>query len=409
MVKIFVGNLPRATNEDEIKALFTEYGTVTECAIIKNFAFVHMDDRKAATKAIKNLHLYKLVGPFLHLLRPHTTPEIEVRLGDRLPHQCPLPVTATPMIALHTEFHVQGTPTQIGCLRHRLHATLIKQGRRILKVRIGLRIVVRLRRRSAPPDARDSILSLSVAERVTFPCDADRRNRIADVHFAFVHMSNSDEAMDAIKGLDNTEFQGKRIHVQISKSRPRHEERDDYPPPPPDRGGYWPPRYPGEWPEPPPPGYMRGRLSHIPPGYPAPPLPPPPPRRAVYPDRPYDAERDRYGVVDYYEKYRARPYGMATYDDQRPGVPPPPPPPSAVVRDRLPNSSLDPYERRPLPPPPPSSYYARDRSPLRRPPTTPVPPASNGYSYDRSAYGVPRARDPYADRLPPPPPARYAY
>uniref|UniRef100_A0A3Q4HGF2 RRM domain-containing protein n=1 Tax=Neolamprologus brichardi TaxID=32507 RepID=A0A3Q4HGF2_NEOBR len=31
MVKIFVGNLPRATNEDEIKALFTEYGTVTEC------------------------------------------------------------------------------------------------------------------------------------------------------------------------------------------------------------------------------------------------------------------------------------------------------------------------------------------------------------------------------------------
>lgn len=162
---------------------------------------------------------------------------------------------------------------------------------------------------------------------------------------------------------------------------------------------------------------MRGRLSHIPPGYPAPPLPPPPPRRAVYPDRPYEGERDRYGVVDYYEKYRARPYGMASYEDQRAGAPPPPPPPSAVVRDRLMTSSLDPYERRPLPPPP-SSYYARDRSPLRRAPSTQMPPASNGYSYERSrlspvsrvpAYGVPRARDPYADRLPPPPPARYAY
>lgn len=40
------------------------------------------------------------------------------------------------------------------------------------------RIVVRLRRRSAPPDARDTILLLSAAERVSFPCDAHRRNRI---------------------------------------------------------------------------------------------------------------------------------------------------------------------------------------------------------------------------------------
>ncbi|TDG99909.1 hypothetical protein EPR50_G00199110 [Perca flavescens] len=62
MVKIFVGNLPREADQEEIKALFTEYGTVTECAIIKNYAFVHMDDRKDATKAIKNLHLYKLHG-----------------------------------------------------------------------------------------------------------------------------------------------------------------------------------------------------------------------------------------------------------------------------------------------------------------------------------------------------------
>lgn len=215
-------------------------------------------------------------------------------------------------------------------------------------------------------------------------------------------------------------FIDKRIHVQLSKSRPRYDERDDYPPPPPpDRGGYWPPPYPGEGHPPPPPGYMRGRPSHIPPGYPAPPLPPPPPRRAPYPDHPYEGERDQYGVVDYYEKYRTRPYGMTSYEDQHSGIPPPPPPPppSAVVRERLMAPALDPYDRRPLPPPP-SSYYARDRSPLRRPPNAPLPPASNGYSYDRShvapitrvpAYGVPRARDPYAERLPLPPPARYAY
>ncbi|XP_039997303.1 RNA-binding protein 4.1-like [Xiphias gladius] len=346
MVKIFVGNLPREADQDEIKALFTQYGTVTECAIIKNYAFVHMDDRKAATKAIKSLHLYKLHGTPINVEASHGKNQGSVKL----------------------------------------HVANVEKG-------------------------SDEELRALFEEYGTVTECAVVKN------FAFVHMSNSDEAMDAIKGLDNTEFQGKRIHVQISKSRPRHDERDDYPPPPPDRGGYWPPRYPGERPEPPPPSYMRGRLGHIPPGYPAPPLPPPPPRRAVYPDRPYDGERDRYGVVDYYEKYRARPYGMPSYEDQRAGAPPPPPPPSAVVRDRLMNSSLDPYERRPLPPPP-SSFYPRDRSPLRRAPSTPMPPASNGYSYERSrlspvsrvpAYGVPRARDPYAERLPPPPPARYAY
>uniref|UniRef100_A0A4W6D5G5 RNA binding motif protein 4.3 n=1 Tax=Lates calcarifer TaxID=8187 RepID=A0A4W6D5G5_LATCA len=157
------------------------------------------------------------------------------------------------------------------------------------------------------------------------------------------------------------------IHVQISKSH---------------RGGYWPPRYPGERHEPPPPSYLRGRLSHIPQVTQPLLCRPLPPRRAVYPDRPYEGERDRYGVVDYYEKYRARPYGMASYEDQRAGVPSSPSP-SAVVRDRLMTSSLDPYDRRPLPPPP-SSYYARDRSPLRRAPSTPMPPASNGYSYERS-------------------------
>lgn len=207
---------------------------------------------------------------------------------------------------------------------------------------------------------------------------------------------------------------GKRIHVQISKSRPRHNGEEEYPPPPPDHGGYWPPRYPGDGPDAPPPGFMRGRVGPMPPGYPAPPLPPPPPRRPVYPDRPYDGERERYGVVDYYEKYRVRPYGMPTA-----GAPHPPPPPAAAARDRLMTPTLDPYDRRPLPPPPPppSSYYPRDRSPLRRAQNAPMPPANNGYSYDRSrlspssrvpAYGVPGT--PYTERMPPPPPAaRYAY
>ncbi len=208
---------------------------------------------------------------------------------------------------------------------------------------------------------------------------------------------------------------GKRIHVQISKSRPRGEpEEEDYPPPP-GRGGYYPPRYPGERPEPP----YRGRMSAYPPPPPPPPQSPPPPRRAAFPDRGY-GERDGYGVVDYYEKFRARPYNVPGYDDRRANAipPPPPPPPSPLVRERLGMGALDPYERRQLPPPPPS-YMIRDRSPIRRAPPPPAPPAAgNGYSYERSRlsplsrppmYAAPRPRDSFSERMPlPPPPPRYA-
>ncbi|KAM9401320.1 RNA-binding protein 4.1-like isoform 1-T1 [Salvelinus alpinus] len=346
MVKIFIGNVPREADKDEIQALFSQYGAVTECAIVKNFAFVHMDDRKSATKAIRSLHLYKLHG---------TAINVEASRGKN-----------------------QGAV--------KLHVTNVEKG-------------------------NDDELRTLFEEYGTVSECAIVKN------FAFVHMDNSDEALDAIKGLDNVEFQGKRIHVQISKSRPRYEEEEDYPPP--QRGGYWPPRgYPGERHDPPPPSYLRGR--HPPPhhGYPAPPPPPPPPRRAPYPERAYERERESYAVVDYYEKYRARPaaYGIMSYDERRVGsLPPPPPPPSSMVRERFMASGLDPYERRPLPPPP-SAYYARDRSPIRRAPPPPMPPAGNGYSYERSRlspvsrpamYNLPRTRDPYADRLPPPPPARY--
>lgn len=339
MVKIFIGNLSQHTGKDEIEALFTKYGAVTECAKFQNYAFVHMEDRKSATKAIRELHLHKLDG------RPIN---VEPSRGK---NQGPV----------------------------KLHIANVEKG-------------------------YDDELRALFEEYGTVTECAIVKN------FAFVHMINSDEAMDAIKGLDNTEFQGKRIHVQISKSRPRGDpEEDDYPPPP-GRGGYYPPRYPWDRPEPP----YRGRMSaYAPSPLPPPPPPPPPPRRPAYPDRGY-GERDAYGAVDYYEKYRARPYSAAGYDDRRASAAiPPPPPPSAMVRERL----LDPYERRTLPPPP-QSYMARDRSPIRRAPPPPAPPAGNGYSYERSRlspvsrapmYAAPRPRDSFTERGPlPPPPPRYA-
>ncbi|MFT7817255.1 RNA-binding protein 4B-like isoform X3 [Arapaima gigas] len=150
MVKIFVGNLPRETETDEIQALFSQYGAVTECSIIKNYAFVHMEDRKCATKAIRNLHLYKL----------HGTPiNVEASHGKN-----PGPV--------------------------KLHVANVEKG------------------------CDDELRAIFEEYGTVTECAVIK-------NFAFVHMANYEEAMDAIKGLDNTDFQGKRIHVQISKSRPR--------------------------------------------------------------------------------------------------------------------------------------------------------------------------------------------
>lgn len=341
MVKIFIGNLSPETQREDIEELFVKYGTVTECAKYKNYAFVHMDDRKSATKAIRELHLHKLNG------RPIN---VEPSRGK---NQGPV----------------------------KLHIANVEKG-------------------------FDNELRELFEEYGTVTECAIVKN------FAFVHMPHYDEAMDALEGLDNTEFQGKRIHVQVSKSRPRGapEEEEEYPPPP-GRGGFYPPYYPMPRPEPP----FRGRMSAYPPPPPPPPLPPPPPvRRVAYPERGY-GDRPAYAPVDYYEKYRARPYGAPSYEDRRP-IPPPPPPSSALVRDHLrAAASADPYERRSLPAPP--AYAVRDRSPIRRIPPPPPPAAGNGYSYERSRlspmsrapmYPAPRARDPYAGGVPPPPPPRYA-
>ncbi|KAM4565305.1 RNA-binding protein 4.1-like isoform 1-T2 [Fundulus diaphanus] len=347
MVKIFIGNLSPETAREDIEALFVKYGTVMECAKYKNYAFVHMEDRKSATKAIRELHLHKLDG------RPIN---VEPSRGK---NQGPV----------------------------KLHVANVEKG-------------------------FDNELRELFEEYGTVTECAIVKN------FAFIHMPHHDEAMDAMEDLDNTQFQGKLIHVQVSKSRPRGgpEEEEEYPPPP-GRGGFFPPPppyYPMARPEPP----FRERMSAYPqpPSLPAPPLPPPPPpmRRAPYPDRGFP-ERVPYAPVDYYEKYRARPYSAPSYDDRR-GIPPPPPPSSPMVRERLGMAGpVDPYERRPLPAAP--SYAVRDRSPIRRIPPPPAPAAGNGYSYERSRlspvtrapmYAAPRPRDPYAERMPPPPPPRYA-
>lgn len=386
MVKIFIGNLACNTTAEELRELFEKYGTVSECDIVKNFGFVHMDNMSEAEEAIQNLHQHQLNGWRMNVEmskgRPKSTTKLHVsNLGEGVSSE-----------VLRAKFEDFGTVVE---------------------------------------------------------CDIVK-------DYAFVHMERMEDAMSAIEKLDNTAFKGKLMSVQLSTSRLRTA---------PGMGdhtgcyvcgkhGHWSKDCPvsrngshgdgarghsGRGPPGSPPGYGRGGYGMASPpaadfmGNPAynrasyvGGLPPPPRRLGGYSSEPGDRyagraagpyadrsspyDRDRlFSSVDYYEKYRARPYGSSYFEDRRMSYLPPPPPPPASL-SKL-SSTVDPYERRPPPPPPASAaaaaaFYAQDRSPIRR-----VPAAPAGFTYDgtqpspvsapRSNFPVPRPKDHYAPRYAP--------
>ena len=63
-MKLLIRNLSRSTTEEELKALFEEYGTVQSCDLVldkatgdsKGFAFVEMPKSGEAKVAIKKLN-----------------------------------------------------------------------------------------------------------------------------------------------------------------------------------------------------------------------------------------------------------------------------------------------------------------------------------------------------------------
>ncbi|XP_047427862.1 RNA-binding protein 4.2 [Mugil cephalus] len=398
MVKIFIGNLACNTTAEELRELFEKHGKVTECDIVKNYGFVHMSSMAEAEEAIQNLNQHQLHGWRMNVEiskgRPKSSTKLHVRnLGEG--------VTSDLLRAKFEEFG-------------------------------------------------------PVVE-----CDIVK-------DYAFIHMERMEDAMEAISKLDNSAFKGKLMNVQLSTSRLRtapgmgdhtgcfvcgkhgHWSKDC----PVSRdgnrgdgmrgrsgsggggvgggvgGGRAPPHGP--------PGYGRGSYGMASPpaadymggsaysrgsyvgGLPPPPLPhlPPPPHRvsgygsdpsraagAYGASSPYDR---LYSSVDYYDKFRARPYGSSYFEDRRMSyIPPPPPPPSSLPQL---SAKMDPYDRQ-QPPMPPSAaaaaaYYARERSPSRR-----VPVSSSSHSYERTrlspvsasrgSYGVARPKDHYAPRYAP--------
>ncbi|MDX1429148.1 MAG: RNA-binding protein [Rhodothermales bacterium] len=69
-MNIYVGNLPHATTESQLREAFEEYGSVDSAAVIKDkftgksrgFGFVEMPDNGEAKKAIESLNGEDLGG-----------------------------------------------------------------------------------------------------------------------------------------------------------------------------------------------------------------------------------------------------------------------------------------------------------------------------------------------------------
>ncbi|KAI6650286.1 RNA binding motif-containing protein [Oopsacas minuta] len=65
--KLYVKRIPEAVTSKELNDLFATYGTVTECAIIRSYAFVHFSNGEEAAAALAALNGYRFMGVNLEI------------------------------------------------------------------------------------------------------------------------------------------------------------------------------------------------------------------------------------------------------------------------------------------------------------------------------------------------------
>ncbi|KAG7497111.1 RNA-binding protein 4.1-like [Solea senegalensis] len=388
MVKIFIGNLSSETTSEELRSLFSQYGKIAECTVVKNFGFVHMDSKAEAEEAIRNLHHYELNGQPMNveLSRGKMKGSTKLHVGNiactnqelRAKFEEYGSVLECDIVKNYAFVHMERMEDAMEVINH-LDNTAFKG--KLMSVKLS---TSRLRTAPGMGD-RSGCYRCGQEGHWSKECPLDQNG----------HHRNGSES----DGYDAPRFGGRGRNRGYN---PDFTGDPDY------GDGYAPvPVYSGGSGHGSMPGYRRGAGYESamrygpPPGYGINPVadhsmarmygseagyrstgsyygavPPYPTRRSPY------EERDPYGVVDYYEKYRANSYGGSYFEERR-AVPLSAPSTAAtpIMRERLPPSSHNPYQCPPPPPPPASvtSYYARDRSPVRR-----APAEAEGYSYDRT-------------------------
>ncbi|XP_029956815.1 RNA-binding protein 14a isoform X2 [Salarias fasciatus] len=156
-VKLFVGNLPLDATHDEITKLFSPYGEINTCSLLRQYAFVTLKGEGAADRAIRHLDGKEYRG------RPLVVEESRAR-----------PPNST-------------------------------------KVFVG--------NLSATCSADDLHGLFSTFGRV-LDCDKVKARLCSNVGYAFVHMERKEEAMAAIDALNGTMYKGRQLAVELSKAQP---------------------------------------------------------------------------------------------------------------------------------------------------------------------------------------------
>ena len=85
-MKLLVRNLAKATTEEKLQSLFTQYGAVQSCSLVldketgksKGFGFVEMPKSGEAKAAIKNLNGYKLAGNLIRVKKSEKKTETAI-------------------------------------------------------------------------------------------------------------------------------------------------------------------------------------------------------------------------------------------------------------------------------------------------------------------------------------------
>ncbi|XP_069574809.1 RNA-binding protein 14a isoform X1 [Brachyistius frenatus] len=156
-VKLFVGNLPLDATHDELTKLFSPYGEINTCSLLRQYAFVTLKGEGAADRAIRHLDGKEYRG------RPLVVEESRAR-----------PPNST-------------------------------------KVFVG--------NLSATCSADDLHGLFSTFGRV-LDCDKVKARLCSNVGYAFVHMERKEEALVAIEALNGTMFKGRQLAVELSKAQP---------------------------------------------------------------------------------------------------------------------------------------------------------------------------------------------
>ncbi|XP_073979762.1 RNA-binding protein lark-like isoform X4 [Rhodnius prolixus] len=83
--KIFVGNLADGVKASQVRTLFSKFGTVVECDIVRNYGFVHIDSNDV-NACIKELNGHMLEGQPMKV--QVSTSRVRQRPGMGDPEQC---------------------------------------------------------------------------------------------------------------------------------------------------------------------------------------------------------------------------------------------------------------------------------------------------------------------------------